>query len=246
MTKYKLLKCIGFIAVLNFVINSNYYFGEYMRGYTMNENFVMTMFNIQYLKNEKTFIFAAESLSIVILFGIIYGSDMCEIINSYGTYIFTREKKRDRWFIIRALELFGKSMLISAIDNALTLMACFVAMREKMDIQTLEYYLIMTFALGIITFIVTIVINFVAIISNIKIGFFVGYGLMASLLYLEMKLFRTVNDSVKMLNPISSLTLYVGKSSMYVVVSILYYILLPLVMILIMSKVFEKKVDIGM
>lgn len=187
--------------VLTFLLGLNVFFAQTQGKTDRLGNMMFNVFyadDISYLTLQRLLV----GSSIPIIFSIIFGTYIYNDLIIGSVYIFTRQKSRTKWYLMRCLRLFLYSIIYAFGFSATQYLLTYINTNMFLDKDTL----IMIFNV----FITTIVLSFVfCIIINMFVIFFgSNKGYMFSILFIVLSTFLVLitlskpNNNIFYINPI--------------------------------------------
>ena len=219
---------ISFVAlVLSFCVNFLLIIGDSMEGIPIQQHFLSVTFDMKTILERKSFVLTMENMVGVVIFSIFFGMVLYQEFLGTGVYILLRVENRTEWFRKKMKQLLIKALLFSFSYFAGTLVLCCLKVRSGPNWEVLELFVLMSFAYTILMYQMITIINYVAVRTQIAVGYFTGYLVLIILVHLCLKFEQipVLGDYywLSFMNPVNALSLYLIDSVVAKLIILLYY-----------------------
>lgn len=210
----------------------------------LNDLFSQCIFDSKSIMEKKLLILAVDSIFVIVIFNLFFGMYIEKELSLNGVYIFSRIRNRSKWFYNKCMHLLMYSSLYTFLFVFMMLVICMISTRTWCDFATLNIFMYLWFALNFITFMSTLVINYMAIYYGEHVGFILVYMIMVVLMGLCLNFEKipliSKNYSFFYINPMAAMSMYTLDSDKFKIGIVLYYIGISLLLIKYISVKISK------
>lgn len=225
-------KKIGKISIvaflLSFCINFYLLLGNHEEEISIQQLFLSATFDMKTILSHQSFILTMENMVGVVVFSLFFGMVLYQDFFGPGIYVLLRVENRANWFRTRMKELLVSAFFFSMSYFASILILCCLNAKTVPNMEIIELFLLMSLAYTMLMYQMIIVINFVAVKTQIAVGFFSGYLGLILLVQLCLKFEQIpVIGSYHWLsfwNPVNALSVYLVDSVGIKLAIMIYYL----------------------
>jgi len=168
------------------------------------------------------------SLSFILIFSILCGMDIYRELYSSGVYVIIRVKSKKKWIGSLIRNLAQKAFLFSLLYAVTTWILQKHYTQMDADRDSVFAFALAVVFLFFMTFFIALVINYLSIRVNSRVGAFGGVGILLLMLiyilfYDKIPVLRAISD-LRYLAPIYVCNLFYDKSILKAVLVLSYYI----------------------
>lgn len=214
---------------------------------TFDNVFYGMVYESSYKKEDSTLSYTLFSLSIPIVFNILYGAYLYKDLHLKNIYKFVREKSRMKWYIKNLLKLASITAAFCSIWLVIVYSVTIVNTGEGINAYTLKNLFICYLTVTEYTFVTTLMVNIFSFFFGTALAFVIVYVIICILYYITV-FFETISifglkiDNSKINIIDNTMLTWQGKIDFSGVIVNMVYMMICIAII----GIIISKVDIGL
>lgn len=222
------MKKVFCIMPITIIYNLDMVLSQQRTTASLNDFFIFSTFDMQSILENKSLILTMFNVALIIVFNLFFGTTIYREFADNGVYLFTRIRDRKKWFFKKAMKIVFYSGIYSLLYLIVTLCLCMIHKGQLLSWSVVPIFVLMWFALSVVTILTTMIINFFSIFHGEQVGFIVGYSVFIVFIMLALNF-----DDIYILgsiyylsfwNPVNVLSLYLLDNLWHQIFVVLYNI----------------------